>query len=58
MDLPDTIVRILGPKWKVFFNASNVTLLWASGMIYMILICNQLYPLISQVAKAMDIHTA
>lgn len=46
MDLPDTLQRVLGNKWKNVFNISNVILLWASGIIYMILICNQLYPLI------------
>lgn len=46
MDLPDTLYRVLGKSWRTFFNLSNVILLWASGIIYLILIVNQLYPII------------
>ncbi|CAD8199009.1 unnamed protein product [Paramecium pentaurelia] len=58
MDLPDTLQRVLGTKWKTIFNISNVILLWASGIIYMILICNQLYPLIQIICDNIGIESA
>ncbi|CAD8190473.1 unnamed protein product [Paramecium pentaurelia] len=58
MDLPDTLQRVLGAKWKTIFNISNVILLWASGIIYMILICNQLYPLIQIICDNIGIKSA
>lgn len=58
MDLPDTLQRVLGNKWKNVFNISNVILLWASGIIYLILICNQLYPLIQLICDNMGIESA
>ncbi|KAM3144041.1 hypothetical protein pb186bvf_003805 [Paramecium bursaria] len=45
-DLPETLLRVLGVGWMRAFSISNIILLWCSGMIYQILIINQLYPLL------------
>ena len=36
-DISEAITRILGQKWKIFFNALSALLLYLSGIIYFIL---------------------
>jgi sodium-coupled neutral amino acid transporter 9 len=40
LDLPDTLLRVLGMRWKKGFIYSTVLSLWLTGMIYQILVIN------------------
>lgn len=49
MDFPDAIKRILGRKWFLAYSLCSVLLLFITGIIYFILICNMLYPFLKYI---------
>ena len=58
MDFPDAIKRILGRKWFLAYSLCSVLLLYVTGVIYFILICNMLYPFLKYVLDAGGIQIA
>lgn len=47
IDFPDAIRRILGKKWYIAYSVCSFVLLFVTGIIYFILICNMIYPFLS-----------
>lgn len=58
MDLPFTIYRILGRKYYLFYNFTNITLLYFVSVAYFILISTIFYSLIESVCQAMNVEIA
>ena len=58
MDFPDAIKRILGRKWFLAYSLCSVLLLYVTGVIYFILICNMLYPFLKYVVNSAGVSIA
>ncbi|CAD8055073.1 unnamed protein product [Paramecium sonneborni] len=58
LDLPQTIMRILGQKYNLIFNITNIIILYFAGVVYFILICNMLYSLLQLVCNQLEMNYA
>lgn len=57
-DLPPTITRILGKKYYLLYNITNITILYFASVVYFILICSMLYPLVQLLFSSLGVETA
>lgn len=58
MDFPDVITRILGKKWAFSYCFCSALLLFITGVIYFMLICNMFYMVMSYIFTHSNIEIA
>ena len=51
MDFPDVVQRIMGKKWSFCYCVCSSLLLFITGIIYFMLICNMLYLVITYILR-------
>ncbi|CAD8132403.1 unnamed protein product [Paramecium octaurelia] len=58
LDLPQTIVRILGQKYNLIFNITNIIILYFAGVVFFILQCSMLYSLVQLLCRELEMDYA